>query len=201
MWQVPHHPPTLLNRIFGLNLSPFLGQAHCLDCTFLVSLFSGLEPGHKKVLPPIPRPCCHICPLPPIPTNPPAPSLSLFPCPNLFTFLLCTLTLFFLLCCILGFAARFFCLPEGPVAPLNLQQVPPRPPNPPPIHFCPNLCLFLCQAKSPGLKLFSLFFREFATRTKKGAAPYPLPPLLSSVCSAPYPHQPSCTTIVPIPLP
>ena len=91
----PTTPPTLLNRIFGLNLSPFLGQAHCLDCTFLVSLFSGLEPGHKKVLPPIPRPCCHICPLPPIPTNPPAPSLSLFPCPNLFTFLLCTLTLVF----------------------------------------------------------------------------------------------------------
>ena len=95
VWQVPHHPPTLLNCIFGLNLSPFLCQAHCLDCTFLVSLFSGLEPGRKKVLPPIPRPCCHMCPLPPIPTNPPAPSLSLFPCPNLFTFLLCTLTLFF----------------------------------------------------------------------------------------------------------
>ena len=166
----------------------------------MVSFSSGLGPGHKKVLPLIPRPCCHMCPLPPIPTNPPAPSLSLFPCPNLFTFLLCTLTLVFF-ALLFRFRSQISCLPEGPVAPLNLLQVPHRPPNPPPMHFCPNLCLFLCQAKSPGLKHFSLFFREFATRTKKGAAPYPSPPLLSSVCSAPYPQQPSCTTIVPIPLP
>ncbi len=131
VWQVPHQPPYppelhFCVKPFYISFPGTVSWTAHFWCLF--------PPGHKKVLPLIPRPCCHMCPLPPIPTNPPVPSLSLFPCRNLFTFLLCTLTLVFF-ALLFRLRSQISCLPEGPVAPLNLLQVSYRPPNPPPMHF------------------------------------------------------------------
>ncbi len=56
---------------------------HCrLDCTFQTFVSASLRPGQEKVLPSLPLPFCHLSPLPPIPTIPPAPSFFLPPVQN-----------------------------------------------------------------------------------------------------------------------
>ena len=88
--QVPPHPLTPIHCISGLILLAFLLLPSLLEGTFFVTFWLHRGPGLKKVenlLPPI---CCHMWPLAPIPPNPPAWSMTLFPSPILMKFVVCT---------------------------------------------------------------------------------------------------------------
>ena len=106
--RLPLDPLTLLSCISFPNFLSLRTRHSRPSCTFFVSFFLVAGQGLKKVCLSLFPHCCHVCDVAPIPTNPPVPHMSLFPLPNPFDFLLCTLTFVFVVF-LFRLCSLFFC--------------------------------------------------------------------------------------------
>jgi hypothetical protein len=161
-----------------------------IDFVFFVTFTVLLAPHDTRHPPPILL-YTHLAPILPYTSPTPVP---LAPTSNP------SKTLFFYACIVFLFfpsGTPLTCLAptEDLLPPFDEGQVPPRPPDPPTMHFLSESSLFRCQAKSPGLHFVQVFFGRAGTSALKG----PCPPSLALLCcfiSSPNPLQPSCTTYV-----